>query len=94
MPCIKKIKNMFNISIAKIDTYTEEQYNFIFGIYTRHNAKEDLEEGRLTFKRFISIEETNSRIKKGSVLFQVTINATQVSGIFEIEDNHLTLICK
>jgi len=87
-----KIKKMFKITIAKIDVYLKQHYNFIFDIYLKHNAKEDLEEGRQTFKQFISLTQTNERIKKGSQLFQLTINTTETAGIFEFDENHLTLL--
>lgn len=61
-------------------------------VYTRHNAAEDLEEGQLTFKKFVSVEQTLARIKNGSQLYQVSINSNEIAGIFEIEDNHLTLL--
>jgi len=88
-----KNKNvMQEISISKIKSYLAVHFNFIISVYTKHNAKEDLEEGRSTFEKFISIEETNTRIKNGSQLYQLTINATEMAGIFEIDDNHLTLL--
>jgi len=83
---------MHKISISKINNYLDEHFSFINQIYTRHNAKEDLEEGRLTFKKFISVEETNARIKSGSQLYQLTLDATERAAIFEIESNHLTLL--
>jgi len=81
---------MRKISISKINKYLDEHFSFINQIYTRHNAKEDLEEGRLTFKKFISVEETNARIKGGSQLYQLILDATERAAIFEIESNHLT----
>lgn len=83
---------MHKISIIKVGTYSNEHFNFIARIYTKHNAKADLEEGRLTFKKFISVEETNTRIKNGSQFYQLNINDTEIAGIFEVEDNHLTLL--
>ena len=88
-----KNKNvMQEISISKIKSYLAVHFNFIINVYTKHNAKEDLEEGRSTFEKFISIEETNTRIRNGSQLYQLTINATEMAGIFEIDENHLTLL--
>jgi len=83
---------MQEISISKITNYSEEHFNFIVDIYSKNNAKEDLEEGRLTFKQFISVEQTNARIKEGSQLYQVIINSIDRAGIFEIEENHITLL--
>lgn len=82
---------MFRLDTKKIINYTDFHYNFLKKVYEAHNFKEDTKEGNNTFLAFISTSQAKARMEKGSLFYEAIIGQTTV-GIYEIEDNHLTLL--
>lgn len=82
---------MNKIVIEKISYFSEVHFTFLKKVYFANNSTEDSEEGNTTFIDFVSIEKCNNRIKEGSLFYELIIDEDLV-GIFEIEENHITLL--
>ena len=80
------------IIISKLKIFTDIHSNFIINIYNKHNSKTDSNLGNKTLLEFISIFQSNKRISKGSIFFEVTNAKKELIGIIETEKNHLTLL--
>jgi len=82
---------MNNIAIKKITNYSEFHSNFLKKVYLSNNFEEDTKEGNETFIDFVSVEKSKKRITEGSCFYELIIDRNSI-GIFEVDENHLSLL--
>ena len=80
-----------NNILVKINKYKKKHFYFLKNIYFKHNYIEDSKEGNDTFIDFITVKKSNERIKETSLFYEVVVK-NEIIGLFELDENHLTLL--